>query len=95
MTQVQWDLQGSKVKLGTPGSKVKPGSKVTWDSGVYLDYKVSDAAYRHSVELFISVGTNILQVQDCILQMNLQPTTKLINANQSQSIQSNGCKISL
>lgn len=95
MTQVQWDLQGSKVKLGTPGSKVKPGSKATWDSGVYLDYKVSDTAYRHSVELIIFVGANILQVQDCILQMNLQPTTKLINANQSQSIQSNGCKISL
>lgn len=46
MTLVQWDLQGPKVKLVIPGSKVKPGSKATWDSGEYPDYKVIGAVCR-------------------------------------------------
>lgn len=46
MTLVQWVLQGSKVKLVILGSKVKPGSKATWDSGEYPDYKVIGAVCR-------------------------------------------------
>lgn len=46
MTLVQWDLQGPKVKLVIPGSKEKPESKATWDSGEYPDYKVIGAVRR-------------------------------------------------
>lgn len=46
MTLVQWVLQGSKVKLVIPGSKEKPESKATWDSGEYPDYKVIGAVCR-------------------------------------------------